>query len=434
MSIPKDITSKYKTLSQWSILVGYRGSIAHGMYLPNTDPNSIDDKDAMGVCVMPLDYYLGAGSHEMSRGVQEIKQDEWDVVAYELRKFVSLLVKGNPNVLSMLWLDENMYIKRTEAGQMLIDNRGLFVGRHVYHSLVGYAYGQMKRMFAFGGKIPEEYAYIAGIFDGEGHVSITRNLGVEGTHAPIHCLQIGITNTDRDLIERLLVDFGGNAGQTGIRGGHRMNAYRWRLSGPTAAKFLRLIHPYLTIKRRQAEIGMAFQHSVSSRKRGPLSLEDVAERDSYRDALAVSRREKTTPVPLAESLPSDLYKTAYMGDKRKRLVEKVGYDSKNASCLIRILRMGVEFLRDGNLQVMRADAGQLLEIKRGEWEMSRVKEEADSLFKEAELAFECSRLPHSLDEKKINGLLMRVMLAAMKERNIDICGDLEGGISKVAVG
>ena len=31
------------------IIVGYRGSIAHGMYLANTDPNSIDDKDIMGV-------------------------------------------------------------------------------------------------------------------------------------------------------------------------------------------------------------------------------------------------------------------------------------------------------------------------------------------------------------------------------------------------
>jgi len=31
-----------------TIFLGYRGSIAHGMYVPNSDPNSIDDKDIMG--------------------------------------------------------------------------------------------------------------------------------------------------------------------------------------------------------------------------------------------------------------------------------------------------------------------------------------------------------------------------------------------------
>jgi len=30
------------------ILLVYRGSIAHDMYVPQSDPNSIDDKDIMG--------------------------------------------------------------------------------------------------------------------------------------------------------------------------------------------------------------------------------------------------------------------------------------------------------------------------------------------------------------------------------------------------
>lgn len=33
-----------------------------------------------------------------------------------------------------------------------------------------------------------------------------------------------------------------------------------------------------------------------------------------------------------------------MGEKRKQLVAKHGYDTKNASHLIRLLRMGMEFL------------------------------------------------------------------------------------------
>ena len=39
--------------SEGLILLGYRGSIAHGMYVPQEDPDSIDDKDVMGVFVAP---------------------------------------------------------------------------------------------------------------------------------------------------------------------------------------------------------------------------------------------------------------------------------------------------------------------------------------------------------------------------------------------
>ena len=39
---------------EWVVLAAYRGSIAHGMYVPNTDPTSIDDKDVM-IVVVPGD-------------------------------------------------------------------------------------------------------------------------------------------------------------------------------------------------------------------------------------------------------------------------------------------------------------------------------------------------------------------------------------------
>lgn len=55
-------------IPEGTILLGYRGSIAHGMYLPSDHPNSIDDKDLLGVCVAPLDYYLGLQRFEQREG------------------------------------------------------------------------------------------------------------------------------------------------------------------------------------------------------------------------------------------------------------------------------------------------------------------------------------------------------------------------------
>ena len=58
------------------ILLGYRGSIAHGMYVPSSDPNSIDDKDIMGVFIAPVEHYLGFGRDEH----KEVFAGEWDAV------------------------------------------------------------------------------------------------------------------------------------------------------------------------------------------------------------------------------------------------------------------------------------------------------------------------------------------------------------------
>lgn len=245
--IPKDITRDNLDLSDWCILSMYRGSIAHGMYTPN----SIDDKDVMAVCVPPLDYYFGL-SRYVSRGTREIFQDEWDIVIYEAKKMLGLLAKGNPNVLAALWLEDEHYLKITEAGQLLIDNRDLFSGRHVYRSFTGYANSQLKRM-------------------------------TKGVHL------------------------------------------------------------------------------------------------------------------------------GYMGQKRKQLVEQFGYDTKNAAHLIRLLRMGIEFLSDGVLHVKRKDAQQLLQIKYGEWDLEQVKTEARRLFSLAEKTYTQSKLPDKPDMDQINNLCTKVI-------------------------
>src|ERR1700759_2667177 len=98
-----------------------------------------------------------------------------------------------------------------------------------------------------------------------------------------------------------------------------------------------------------------------------------------------------------------------MGGKRKALVMKVGYDSKNAAHLIRLLRMGVEFLVEGDLHVERADAENLLSIKRGEWPIEKVKEEAERLFKLAEEAYVRSSLPPKPDEKRAERLCLEII-------------------------
>jgi len=72
MGIPKELLFEHPYIEDWSILLGYRGSISHGMFVPSKDPNSIDDKDVIGICIPPMDYYYGLKQFG-SRGTKEIK-------------------------------------------------------------------------------------------------------------------------------------------------------------------------------------------------------------------------------------------------------------------------------------------------------------------------------------------------------------------------
>lgn len=136
-------------LDQSLILLGRRGSEAHGTYTPGSH-GGVDDRDLMGIVIPPKDYYFGTKSWDVAEAINP----PWDVVLYEIRKFVNLLCKQNPNVLQLLWIEEEDYLPVSEAtqhlGRRLIENRLLFQhAGHAKNAFVGYAHGQLKRTTAF---------------------------------------------------------------------------------------------------------------------------------------------------------------------------------------------------------------------------------------------------------------------------------------------
>jgi hypothetical protein len=290
------------------ILLGYRGSIAHDMFVPRSDPDSIDDKDIMGVYVAPIEHYLGFGRTD----VKERFIGEWDAVSYEVRKFIGLLLKSNPNVLSLLWLPERHLIYEHELGRYLRAQKHLFVTKKAYHSFTGYAYGQLKRMTHFNQEAQQEM----------------------------------------DALERVLEE-----------------------------------------------------HGVDPNELKPTQ----SQRDSDVSAGPYAGRKLGECVDRYKGLKSKYYSGGYMGAKRKELVRRVGFDAKNGAHLIRLLRMGIEFLLDGELHVERADRDELLAIKRGEWTLEQVKDEAERLFKLAEEAYNKSMLPAKPDTDGAERLCIEIV-------------------------
>ena len=124
-------------------LLAYRGSIAHGMHDPK--PDSIDDIDLMGIVLAPPEHYLGLQEWG-SRGTVEYWRGRYDCVFYEIRKMFTLLLQGNPNVMSLLWIKPEHYLHGSAPGRLIVENRNLFVGKHVYAAFAGYASAQLQKM------------------------------------------------------------------------------------------------------------------------------------------------------------------------------------------------------------------------------------------------------------------------------------------------
>jgi hypothetical protein len=100
----------------------------------------------------------------------------------------------------------------------------------------------------------------------------------------------------------------------------------------------------------------------------------------------------------------------YMGEKRKKLYEKVGYDSKYAAHSIRLMRMGQEFLRDGEPVVFREkDRDELLEIKEGKWSLEKIQNLYSQEMLGLEKEFRISKLPDKDTKHNVNKLLFDVM-------------------------
>ena len=269
IEIPREVPEE--VLVDNLILLGYRGSVAHNMYIPNSDPNSIDDIDIMGVFLARENFYVGLGQAKAISNVglgqkefanpqtieimKEVDGVMWDCVYYELRKFIKLLLRGNPNTLNLLWIKPEHYLMQKESGKTIVENRNGFLGKNpLYDSFTGYADGQLRRM----------------------------------TH----------------------------------------------------------------------------------------------------------------------------FKTeGYMGKKRKKLIEKYGYDTKNAAHLIRLLTMGIEALNTNKMKIFRdKDVNTLLDIKTGKWSLKKVKNLSKKLFKLAKKAHAKSTLPNEPDYLMAERITMKILV------------------------
>jgi len=96
-------------------------------------------------------------------------------------------------------------------------------------------------------------------------------------------------------------------------------------------------------------------------------------------------------------------------------VEKYGYDTKNAMHLIRLCKMALEALVEGEIHVWREDAHLLTQIREGYFTYDALAEKFHKYEELVEEAYVNSSLPHKPDRKRAGQLIMEMTEEFLKE-------------------
>lgn len=230
------------------------GSHMYGTSTPDSD------YDFRGVAIEPVESLIGLTPWDKPHE----DKNYLDRVIYPLRKFISLALDSNPNVIELLYAPKLTTTVYEPEWENLMRYREFFLSTKAADTFVGYAVSQMKRM---------------------------------ETH------------------------------------------YRWMTTEPP-------------VKPNPLDYGMRIENNFSTMGGAP----------TWRYALATEKNRFDNDEKTFENYQKWL---ANRNPKRHAMEEKLGYDTKNAMHLVRLLQQGEEILRTGFLTLPRPNAAELLDIRNG---------------------------------------------------------------------
>lgn len=121
-------------LGKHVILLGLAGSYSYGTNIEGSDI------DVRGITLNQKSDLIGLTQFE------QYVDEYTDTVIYAFNKIVTLLLSCNPNSIELLGLKPEHYLYLNDIGQMLLDNKILFLSRRAIQSFGGYADAQLRRL------------------------------------------------------------------------------------------------------------------------------------------------------------------------------------------------------------------------------------------------------------------------------------------------
>lgn len=354
------------------------GSQAYGL------ATETSDVDVKGICLPPNevenDLFQNFEQVENHPAVESRcaylknpKNPKLESTVYTLRKFIILAANINPNIIELLWTHESDRLMFNKVINPLFEHRDLFLSSKAKFTFSGYAFSQAAKI--------------------ERH----RKWLVEG-----------------ELKKPTRAEFG--LPDVSPRGFDEVNKYvkqkleEWNLSKFSLDEMTRN-----DLKETIWELITEVSGASISWDNWPEAYWLSAQQKLVHDLGLSEQVAKLIQAEYAYKRAVEKYQS-WLNWKKNRnkersiLEEKSGYDTKHASHLIRLLRMGIEILRDGKVIVKRPDREELLHIKNGGWSYDKLMECAKESQSKLDELYKSTILPKSVDYARVNSLYHKIIL------------------------
>lgn len=328
------------------------GSRAYGLATPQSDT------DIRGVFVLPKSEFYSLSY------IAQVSNESHDIVYYELKKFIELLSKNNPNVLELLNIPKDCTLYEHPLYKRL--KKFPFLSKLCKDTFAGYAMSQIKKARGLNKKIlnPMEgkrktildFCYVT---HHQGSLTLHKWLEIKGFKAE-HCGLVNIPHMKNFFA--LFYDPSGKLGYRGI--------IKNESSEDVALSSIprdQSVISYLTFNKE----GYSYYCKQYREYQQWLNERNDAR---YQNTLAHGKN----------------------------------YDAKNMMHTFRLLNMAEEIAEYQEIRVQRADREFLLKIKKGEFEYEDLLNLAEEKIQRLETLFEQSSLPDTPDLPQINQLLVEI--------------------------
>ena len=346
------MTLEYLRKNNLIVLECISGSKAYGLDTPTSDT------DIRGVFILPKEKFYGL------EYVAQVSDANNDIVFYELRKCFELLLKNNPTIIELLNTPEDKIIFQHPLFKQI--DRTKILSKLCKNTFANYAIGQIKKARGLNKKIVNPIAkekknilHFCYVSNGLGSMDFLKWLE-KNNFQQENC---GLTkiNHMRDLYS-LFYDESASKGFKGV------------MRKETANEVL-----------------------LSSIPKG---TEPLTQLSFNQDGYTKYCKDYKEYWSWVESRNHDRYENTVEHGKN--------YDAKNMMHTFRLLKMALEILQDGKVNVRRNDREELLAIKRGEREYEDLLQEANQMIEAIDVAYENCSLPETLDEVMIERLLFEI--------------------------
>jgi len=323
------------------------GSRAYGLDTPTSDT------DIRGVFILPKERFYSLDY------IGQVNNETNDIVYYELRKFIQLCSKNNPNILELLNVPEECVLYKHEIFNEI--RLQLFLSKQCEKSFANYAYAQIKKARGLEKKI--------------------------------------VNPVEKERKSVLDFCFVYNQGKSlPLNAFLYKNNIRQEHCGVSNISHLKDCH------NLYHNPNIPFKGIIKSDKANDIALSSIPQEETpigmlffNKDGYSSYCKKYKEYWDWVDKRNEERYKTTVSHGKN--------YDSKNMMHTFRLLHMAKEIALDHTIHVKRKDRAFLLDIKSGKYEYEELVIWAEQLKEDLAHYFTKSDLPEKPDLNAVNKLL-----------------------------